>query len=159
MDSNAPLSQADCLITTTAIARLSLLLLLLLQEKIYRIQMANYNKGLGKLANISAEEAYANGFTKRTADKHRADSQKAYRNSVGSLTPEERQALSKYYCPPPTISKNGLHDLAIDDVVVQANCVLALTMRRLELNSTISRLDPIPFAFLHLAVMESNVNF
>ena len=72
MDSNAPLSQADCLITTTAIARLSLLLLLLLQEKIYRIQMANYNKGLGKLANISAEEAYANGFTKRTADKHRA---------------------------------------------------------------------------------------
>ena len=67
MDSNAPLSQADCLITPTAIARLSLLLLLLLQEKIYRIQMANYNKGLGKLANISAEEAYANGFTKHKA--------------------------------------------------------------------------------------------
>ena len=71
MDSNAPLSQADCLITTTAIARLSLLLL----------QMANYNKGLGKLANISAEEAYANGFTRRTANKYRADSQKAFGNS------------------------------------------------------------------------------
>ena len=43
-----------------------------LQKKIYRMQMKNYKKGLALLANISAEEAYANGFTKRTADKHRA---------------------------------------------------------------------------------------
>ena len=34
---------------------------------------------------------------------------------------EKGLALTKFYCPPPTITKSGMHDLAIDDIVVQAN--------------------------------------
>jgi len=66
-----------------------------LQKKIYRMQMKNYKKGLALLANISAEEAYANGFTKRTADQHRVDSQRGYNNGLALLIPEQRSANGK----------------------------------------------------------------
>ena len=99
-----------------------------LQNKIYQIQMKNYEKGLGKLTYEERLAHFENTLGKRTADKHRADSKLGYENSLALLTPEQRRAnlekglaQTKFYCAPPTITENGMHDLAINDVIVQAN--------------------------------------
>jgi len=75
--------------------------------------MKNYEKGLGKL---TPEERRANGLL-------------GYANGLALLTYEQRLAhfekalgLTKFYCPPPTITNDDeIHDLEKDDVVYEAN--------------------------------------
>jgi hypothetical protein len=113
-----------------------------LEKMICRMQRANglkgYQNGLAlltvkerrengllgykkSLALIPKKQQRANGllgYKKSLAlipnKQQRANRSLGYMNGLGSL-PKERR------CPPPTITKDGMHDLVLDDVVVQAN--------------------------------------
>ena len=83
-----------------------------LENMIHRMQMPIYDKGLGKLTpkqrSVNGKLGNENGVALFTYEQRRA----IWKKSL---------ALTKFYCPPPTITKSGMHDLAKDDVVFQAN--------------------------------------
>ena len=106
--------------------------------------LLGYEKGLALLTEEERWANYEKGLALLTYEQHRANGSLGYKKSLGlltkeqrranyvkslgSLTVEERQALNKRYCPPPTITKDGMHDLALDDVVVQANYGTGIVM-------------------------------
>ena len=83
-----------------------------LENMIHRIQMPIYDKGLGKwrkgLALLTYEERIAK-YPWMAHEQRLAHFEKAL-------------GLTKFYCPPPTITNDDeIHDLEKDDVVYEAN--------------------------------------